>query len=355
MSLRASFSKQVFKFNFNARTSRGLMPDKTSWFICIWDQKQPEVVGMGECGPLPGLSVDDIPNLDHVIANTAGQISTIEESAFEGDFVDRVVAPNYPALRFAVETAVLDFKHGGVRKIFDNGFYTGTPIPINGLIWMAEEDDMIRQIDSKLADGFTCIKLKVGGLDFGRECEVIRYIRSRYSEEGITIRLDANGAFGDNAMARLQQLAEFDIHSIEQPVPPGHHHMAKICRLSPIPVALDEELIGKESTAEKVELLARLQPQYIILKPTLHGGFSGCTEWIKVAESLGIGWWITSALESNIGLNAICQFTAGYNVSVPQGLGTGQLYHNNVPSPLVIKGGNIIWDHRGKWDVSSVR
>jgi o-succinylbenzoate synthase len=354
MSFRASFSKRIFNFNFKARTSRGLMPDKTSWFISVWNESHPDVVGLGECGPLPGLSLDDIPNFDSAVAGTVSRISSLDGHSLSTEMVPKIVQPGFPSLRFAVETAFLDLQHGGKRTIFDNGFRTGTPIPINGLIWMGEKDFMIRQIDQKLANGYKCVKLKIGGLDFENECEVLQYIRECYSGQGITIRLDANGAFGSDAMMYLKQLEKFDIHSIEQPIPPGLNQMADLCRSSPVPIALDEELIVERSREEKLDLLAHLRPQYIVLKPTLHGGLSGCSEWIDVADSLGIGWWITSALESNIGLNSICQFAAEYKVTTPQGLGTGQLYSNNILSPLVTNGGNISFDQTGSWDVSGL-
>lgn len=354
MSFRASFSKRKFNFNFKARTSRGLMPDKTSWFISVWNESHPSAVGLGECGPLPGLSPDAIPNFDSAIASAVSKISSLTGRSLTLEMVDKIVQRGFPSLRFAVETAILDLQHGGKRTIFDNGFRMGTPIPINGLIWMGEKDFMIRQIDQKLASGYKCVKLKIGGLDFENECEILQYIRECYSGQRITIRLDANGAFGSDAMMYLKRLEKFEIHSIEQPIRPGLNQMAELCRSSPIPIALDEELIMERSREEKQDLLARLRPQYIVLKPTLHGGLSGCSAWIDVAESLGIGWWITSALESNIGLNSICQFAGEYKVTTPQGLGTGQLYSNNIQSPLVTREGSISFDQHGSWDVSGL-
>jgi o-succinylbenzoate synthase len=316
MALQASYSKKIFEFNFKARTSRGLMRDKTSWFVKLWDDRNPSVTGIGVC-------------------------QTIE----------RVIDPALPSVRFGLETALLDLQGGGNRILFRNEFITGKPIPINGLIWMGDLDFTMNQINEKIAQGFRCIKLKVGGLDFDRECDVLNYIRKRYFREAITIRLDANGAFKiDEALYKLNELARFDIHSIEQPIKPGLEVMEELCRKSPIPVAFDEELIGIHQPEQKKTLLQSLKPAYIILKPTLHGGLGGCMEWIAIAERLGIAWWITSALESNIGLNAICQFTAQYPVHIPQGLGTGGIYQNNIESPLRVTNGNIFLDTESSWE-----
>lgn len=347
MALQASWFKKVFQFGFKARTSRGLMQDKTSWFIKIWDEKNPQIVGVGECGPLPGLSVDARPDFEDWIAATCEKIPMLTQA---NQALSEIIPTGFPAITFGVETALLDLRNGGRKIIFDNSFIKGSPIPVNGLVWMGDVDFMREQIDHKVAQGFRCIKLKVGGLDFDSECRILEYIRSKFPQEGITIRLDANGAFTvSDAMVRLNTLAKFNIHSIEQPVKPDLPEMENICRVSPIPIALDEELIGKEIPNDKFTLLSRLKPKFIILKPTLHGGFSGCSKWIEIAESLNIGWWITSALESNIGLNAICQFTANYPVVIPQGLGTGMIYENNIASPLRVENGNILMDDQRSW------
>jgi o-succinylbenzoate synthase len=352
MALQTSYSQETFRFSFNARTSRGLMKDKLSWFVKLWDDAHPGVAGLGECGPLPGLSTDDRPDFETVLADVLAKlphhISTQDlqgPPSLTNPVLQKaltLVPAGFPSIRFAIETAWLDLMNGGKKIIFRNGFLEGQRIPINGLIWMGGLDFMMSQINEKVAQGFRCIKLKVGGLDFDRECEVIDYLRKRYFRENITIRLDANGAFKvDEALSRLHELARLKIQSIEQPIKPGLPEMEKLCRESPIPIALDEELIGVEVKEEKIGLLTRLRPQFIILKPTLHGGMTGCQEWIAIAESLGIGWWITSALESNVGLNAICQFTANYPITLPQGLGTGMIYENNVPSNLTVKDGYI--------------
>lgn len=361
MALQATFVRKTFHFGFKARTSRGLMRDKNSWFIRLWDDRDPSVVGLGECGPLPGLSIDARPDFEEVLQATLQAINdkqlSAEElsgTAFLPPHVAEAVPVEFPAILFGLETAWIDLRHGGKRQLWQNSFSAGQPIPINGLIWMGDLDFMMNQINQKIAQGFTCIKLKVGGLDFDRECDVLEYIRKRYYKEDITIRLDANGAFKiDEALFKLTELAKFKIQSIEQPIKPGLEVMEELCRKSPVPVALDEELIGVKA-GEKEALLNRLKPQYIILKPTLHGGLSGCADWIATAERLGVGWWITSALESNIGLNAICQFTANYSITIPQGLGTGAIYTDNIPSPLVAEHGKIFHDPQRPWDANDL-
>lgn len=353
MALQATFFKKVFEFNFRARTSRGLMRDKASWFTRLWDDADPSVYGLGECGPLPGLNPEHRPDFEDVLKQVLEQVSGLSLHDTTFDRLKDLVPPGCPSILFGLETAWLDLRNGGKRLIYDNGFVKGERIPINGLIWMGDLDFMMSQINQKVAQGFRCIKLKVGGLDFDRECDILQYVRKRYFRENITLRLDANGAFKiDEALYKLKELARFTIHSIEQPIKPGLEVMEELCRKSPIPVALDEELIGKETTTDKEALLKHLKPQFIILKPTLHGGLSGCAEWIRVAEKSGIGWWVTSALESNIGLNAICQFTANYPVSIPQGLGTGMIYTNNIEAPLEVADGNIFYNMEGRFEVS---
>ncbi len=351
MPLRVSYTKKVFEFNFKARTSRGLMKEKTSWFIRLWDDRSPEAFGLGECGPLPGLSIDSRPDYEEQLSAIVLAFNAADYHTTTLSQILSLIPKNLPSIIFGFETAFLDFINGAKRIIFDNSFHKGHPIPINGLIWMGDMDFMMGQVNIKIVDGFTCIKLKVGGLNFENECDMLEYIRKRYFRENITIRLDANGAFKvDDALFKLEQLMRFNIHSIEQPIKAGLPEMESLCRTSPIPIALDEELIGKETPIEKRQLLSHLKPKYIVLKPMLHGGMIGCGEWIEEAEKLGIGWWITSSLESNIGLNAICQFTANYETVLPQGLGTGKIYDDNFESPLEVKRGTIFTDPKGKWD-----
>jgi len=353
MALQASVHKKVFQFNFKARTSRGLMRDKTSWFIKIWDEANPEIFGMGESGPLPGLSQDARPEFEDTLKSTVGKISSFTLATVPRD-VRELVPQGFPAITFGLETALADLRLGGKRLIYDNEFVSGKKIPINGLIWMGDLDFMMNQINQKIAQGFRCIKLKVGGLDFDKECDVLQYIRKRYFREDIEVRLDANGAFKiDDVLFKLNELAKFNVHSIEQPLKPGHEATEELCRKSPIPVALDEELIGVEGEHRR-KILENLKPRYIILKPTLHGGLTGCTEWIKLAESLGIDWWLTSALESSVGLNAISQFVSQFSTTMPQGLGTGTIYSDNIPSPLVVEKGTLFYDPKSSWDLSGI-
>jgi len=348
MALQASYFQKVFKFNFKARTSRGLMKDKTSWFVKLWDDQNPSVFGIGESGPLPGLSIDAKPELEEVLKKCIEKIPSLTSSDISA--LKEIIPQEYPSLLFAFETALLDLKHGGKRVIYSNRFIQGDRIPINGLIWMGDMDFMMNQINQKIALGFRCIKLKVGGLDFDRECDILNYIRKRYFRDDITIRLDANGAFKiDDVLFRLTELAKYNMQSIEQPIKSGLPEMEELCRKSPIPVAFDEELIGKFTSQEKTNLLQHFKPAYIVLKPTLHGGLQHCAEWISIAEKLSVGWWMTSALESNIGLNAICQFTANYATVLPQGLGTGLIYDNNFDSPLTVDKGNIFYRKEMEW------
>jgi L-alanine-DL-glutamate epimerase-like enolase superfamily enzyme len=245
---------------------------------------------------------------------------------------------------------LLDLYHGGQRKIFPGSFTEGKPIPINGLIWMGGMDFMLQQVEIKIRDGFRCIKLKVGGLDFEKECDILQYIRRKYFRDNIIIRLDANGAFkADDALYKLKELSKFNVHSIEQPIKAGSDFLQELCAKSPIPIGLDEELIGQDP---KGNLLAVIKPAYVVLKPSLHGGFAGVQGWIESARSAGIGWWITSSLESTVGLNALAQFVAQFNPEVPQGLGTGTIYTDNFASPIEISGQNLVFNPRETWQIS---
>ncbi len=358
MSLTATLHKKVFKFNFDARTSRGAMRDRTSWFLQLRDAARPAVVGIGECAPLPGLSPELNPEFEQRLERWVARFNELKVAPMSSlQACTTFLQKEFPeeakvsSLAFAFETAMLDLVNGGNRVIYRNSFIEGKPIPINGLIWMGGIDFMLQQIEIKIRDGFRCIKLKVGGIDFEKECDVLQYVRRKYFRDQITIRLDANGAFRpDDALYKLQELTRFDIHSIEQPLKKGAELLPELCEKSPIPVALDEELIGVQ---EKAALLDRIKPKYLILKPALHGGLSGCSDWIAEAQKRGMGWWVTSALESNIGLNAIAQFLSEYSISIPQGLGTGGLYENNFQSPLeVVKAGNLAYVKGQQWDVS---
>ena len=331
-----------------AGTSRGVLYSKPSWILHLNDE---EVTGNGEISIIPDLSPDfsDQTSFQKKIEEVVSELNNgawNSQTGIESSFLDSL--RSFPSIKFGVETAWLDFKNGGKGLYFDNLFSRGKQkIPINGLVWMGTPEFMQDQIEQKLKTGFTTIKMKIGAIELESELAILRSIRKRFTSDQLTLRVDANGAFTKEETTKvLQQLAELEIHSIEQPIPAGNIiEMQELCRTTPIPIALDEELIGIHSKDDKKALLQTIQPQYIILKPSLHGGISGTEEWIQLAEERGIPWWMTSALESNIGLNAICQFTAQYNNSLPQGLGTGSLYANNFETDLVVRDGFIMLQH----------
>jgi o-succinylbenzoate synthase len=350
MPLKAAFKSHILQFRFEAGTSRGVLTEKKSWFIKILDTENPTVFGIGECSPLKGLSIE-----------ICELFNDLDLEIFEWNLqiiLDQLTENDWPSVRFGFETAMRDFMNGGRRVVFDNDFSTQQkPIDINGLIWMNSPAVMLQQIDEKLQAGYKTLKLKIGAIDFEQECEVLANIRQRFSASDICLRVDANGAFGvDNALEKLKRLSDFDLHSIEQPIRHGQiEQLAALCEQTPVPIALDEELIGSFDYAQKRKLLKTIQPQYIILKPTLLGGFNHCREWIETAQRLNIGWWITSALESNIGLNAIAQFTAEFTNPLPQGLGTGQLYENNIDSPLQINQGQLSYSQSIDWNFDVIQ
>ncbi|MFC5411892.1 o-succinylbenzoate synthase [Larkinella bovis] len=357
MSLKANFFKYTLHFTFEAGTSRGVLNEKDSYFVRISDDDDPDVVGWGECAPLRGLSIDDRPDFAEQLRHTCDLFNQLDLQLFHWNvpIFLQLISDQLPSIQFGFETAMRDFINGGERTVFKNEFGTGEKaIPINGLVWMGKPEVMRRQIEEKLEAGYTTIKLKIGALDFQQECALIESIRSRFGADQIAIRVDANGAFSvDDALEKLKQLATYQIHSIEQPIRPGQFDsMTELCRQSPVPIALDEELIGHMEYVDRTRLLKRLQPQFITLKPSLLGGFIHCDQWIEIASRLGIGWWITSALESNIGLNAIAQYTAQFKNPLPQGLGTGQLYHNNLESPLTIDRGFLKTDPSKRWNLA---
>ena len=359
MALQASFLKKTFDFSFKARTSRGSMIRKDSWFFKVWDAKSPEVFGMGEAGPLPGLSPEKPEDVERQFGEVIQLISkglTMNSLAslvdIRGYFKSMELSSS---VSFAIETAFLDLKNGGARVVFDNRFLKGESIPINGLVWMGGLDEMLQQVNIKLYDGYSCIKVKIGGMNFEKELDILQFIRRKYFRDVVTLRLDANGSFKEeDALYKLMDCSRYDVHSIEQPVKAGSSVLPELCKKSPIPIALDEELIGVNEKARKIELLDRIAPQFIILKPMLHGGILGSEEWIELANERKIGWWITSALESNIGLNAIAQFAANYPITLHQGLGTGTIYEDNVPSPLEVKRGSLVYNSQENWDLSGL-
>ena len=351
--LKFSYLKRTLDFRFDAGTSRGVLKTRDVYWIKCWSESAPSVIGWGEAAPLVGLSPDFLedfePKLQEqlVIAENQSWPTTEDELLL---LIKEVVPMDLPSIRFGLETAVLDLLNGGQKRILPNNFFDHQlSIPINGLIWMGDRDFMLRQIDQKLEEGFDCIKMKIGAIDFDQELELLRYIRERVSPEKMVLRVDANGAFSvEEALGKLERLSAYSLHSIEQPIKAGQwKQMRALCQSTPLPIALDEELIG---VREKEELLDTIRPQHIILKPTLVGGILETREWIHLAEERGIGWWMTSALESNIGLNAICQLASSLRPSIPQGLGTGKLYHNNLNSPLQVHSGQIHYDATIPWE-----
>jgi len=345
--LEASFQSYKLIFNFDAGTSRGVLKERNTYFIRLWDPNHPQRIAVGEAGPLQGLSPDyaDLESKIQILCEALrGQ--PIPQSYQEITTVlNKFVSQSLPSVRFALETAFYDFLRGANKMLFPGAFTEGSySIPINGLIWMGDFDFMKDQIDQKIASGYNCIKIKIGAIDFEAECSLLDYIRNRYGQK-ISLRVDANGAFKPaDVRQKLNRLSKFHIHSIEQPVLPGQHKLLRDLCLNPIiPIALDEELIGITDSDQKEALLDSIHPQYIVLKPTLLGGMDATREWIRLADQREIGWWITSALESNIGLNVLAQFVATFKSKLPQGLGTGHLYTNNLPSRLYIDQGRLFY------------
>lgn len=319
-------------FKKPAGTSRGTYVTRKVWYIHLTADEFPGRTGIGECAPLPQLSCDDLPDYPLILASLSAQ------TAATGKIDVEALRP-YPSILFALETA---FRHlqTGSYALWDTPFGRGEAgIPINGLIWMGNYRQMLEQIETKMQAGFRCIKLKIGAIDFEQELALLRHIRAHFRAAEVELRVDANGAFDPaDALEKLKRLSDFDLHSIEQPIRAGQYEeMARLTAETPLPIALDEELIGWHRVADKGQLLDTIRPQYIILKPSLHGGMSGGEEWIEEACKREIGWWITSALESNIGLNAIAQWCATFDNPLSQGLGTGALFTDNVAMPLEIR------------------
>lgn len=345
--LKADYQYYPLNFKQASGTSRGVLTQKDSWFIRIWDDKNPDVKGVGECSIIKGLSSDDRDGY-------VDKIKEICESIDDYWYYLEDGLTEWPSIYFGLETAFLDFQAKGSKVLFPSDFTKGkAQIPINGLVWMGDSGFMKEQIQQKLEDGFDCLKLKIGAINFDEEIKLLQAIRKDFGSDKIELRVDANGAFSPaDALNKLKILSEFQIHSIEQPIKAGQWKtMADLCLFSPLPIALDEELIGVSDLSLKNELLDTIKPQYIILKPSLLGGIKGSKEWINLAEERNIPWWITSALESNIGLNAIAQWTYTLNNPMPQGLGTGQIYSNNIVSPLHMSKGFLAYDTSAKWEI----
>lgn len=336
--MKVNLSQQTLHFKKPARTSRGEYTEHCAIIISITDDKG-QRIGLGECAPLPDLSCDR-----NAYTRMSDVAALIQKAIGSDDYVE-VLRP-YPALLFALESAMADYQHNPL--FYDTPFaHSKEGIPMNGLVWMSDYDDMQEQVKQKLKQGFRCIKLKIGAIGWDDEIRLISKIRSRFSKNTLELRVDANGAFTPKeAMARLEELAGYDIHSIEQPIRQYQwKEMAELCRNTPLPIALDEELIGVNTLEEKCALLETIKPQYIVVKPTLHGGMSGSMEWISEANKRNIGSWITSALEGNIGLRNVALLAArvyGPHIAFPQGLGTGMLYTDNVEMDIEVRG-NKLW------------
>ena len=342
--MKATYQKYILNFKRPSGTSRGVMNVKETWFLVL---EQDGKKGIGECGILRGLSADDRPDYEAKIQWTCQNIHLGKEHLWEALL-------EFPSIQFGVEMAFQSLASETPFLLFPSAFTEGKKnMVINGLVWMGEAEFMKQQIEEKLAQGFHCIKLKIGAIDFQKELDLLYFIRQNFDADTIEIRVDANGAFDESdALYKLNQLSGYKLHSIEQPITKNHtDSMSELCKNTPIPIALDEELIGVFSYAEKEALLIKIKPQYIILKPSFVGGFRGTQEWIDLAKKHQIGWWITSALESNIGLNAIAQWTFLQQNSMPQGLGTGGLYTNNFDCPLEVKNGHLSYNPNLDWKV----
>ena len=335
--MKIEIEERLLHFKQPAGTSRGVYTERRLWLVSISDG---DTVGVGECAPLLDLSCDALePHIyNKVLRDFCDQMEQTGEIPYEA-------MRDYPSMLFGLETAMLNLRRGNC--LFDTSFARGeVGIPINGLVWMGSYEEMLKRMEEKLKLGFRCVKLKVGAIDFDKELDLVKRIRERFSHREVELRLDANGGFTpDEALYRLELLSQYAIHSIEQPIKQKQWaKMAELCRDAPLPIALDEELIGVNDPVAKRQMLRIIKPAYIVLKPSLHGGMMGCREWIDIACEEGVGSWITSALESNIGLNAIAQFCSdvyGDAISFPQGLGTGQLFTDNIPMPLEIRGDKL--------------
>ncbi|MEM9680697.1 MAG: o-succinylbenzoate synthase [Bacteroidota bacterium] len=341
--MQATYHKYTLQFKRPSGTSRGILTTKETWFIILTENGS---TGIGECGLLRGLSYDDRDDYedrlqwvcDHIDLGLEALLAQLDE---------------FPSIQFGLEMAFRSLASKSQFELFPSAFTKfGDPITINGLIWMGDKAFMQKQIQEKIEGGFHCIKLKIGAIDFETELDILKHIRNEFSPDDIELRVDANGAFHpDLALEQLKRLSDYQLHSIEQPIKPKQWEvMAKLCDSSPLDIALDEELIGVTSEEERRQILEIIKPQYIILKPSLVGGFRGSHYWINHAEDLNVRWWITSALESNVGLNAIAQWTYTLKNPLPQGLGTGGLYTNNFDSPLIVKNGTLRYDLKENWN-----
>jgi O-succinylbenzoate synthase len=348
--MKARWIERTLTPHFTLGTSKGPIDARTVWYLIAWDDAHPGIHGVGEVALFPGHSREFPADV---------RVKLIELCERTSDWRQRLGTDlvDVPSVRFAVEQCLKDLEAGGTKTLFPSEFTLGRkPIPINGLVWMGDKATMKQRIREQIEGGYSTVKMKIGAIGLEDELELLRAVRKEYSPKDLTLRVDANGAFSfSEAPAVLERLAALDIHSIEQPVAPGLYEvMAELCARSPIPIALDEDLIGLNRTELKCDLLDHVRPRYIVIKPSLVGGWAATLEWIELARARGIGWWITSALESSIGLNAIAQFTATLDVDMPQGLGTGRVYSNNIPSPLLAGQGYLHYRPEVAWDLSAL-
>ena len=341
--MKAVFKKHILNFKQASGTSRGILRTKETYFLKLIKGIN---IGVGECAIFRGLSIDDRPDYEEKLQWLCNNINK-ETNLLLNELTE------FPSIQFGLEQALLSLQSSNSFELFPSKFtQSKDAININGLIWMGSEAFMKQQIKEKLASGFSVLKMKIGAIDFNAEIELLKSIRKEFSSKEIELRVDANGAFKPSeALEKLSVLSKFEIHSIEQPIKQGQlNEMAELCLKTPIPIALDEELIGVFNVTKKKELLQIVNPQYIILKPSLIGGFKGSEEWVQLADKQNVGWWVTSALESNIGLNAIAQWTYSLHTKMPQGLGTGSLFTNNIESPLEVKNGHLHYNNTKNWN-----
>lgn len=345
--MRLAIAPYMLKFAQPGGTSRGVLTEKPTYFIKIYDERNPEVYGIGECAVFPGLSPEADSRYEYKLIELLANIAIGRPTDLS----------HHSSIQFGLEQALRDYAGGGKGLYFPSEFTEGREqIMINGLVWMGKYDEMLERLEQKIKEGFHCIKIKIGAISLEEELDLIRHIRKNYSPDRITIRVDANGGFNmENIFPVLKRLADLGVHSIEQPIPAGNAElMAFVCKMSPVPVALDEELIGIHDADDRRRLLDTISPAYIILKPALCGAFSGAEDWISAANERNIGWWITSALESNIGLNAIAQWTAYLGVKGYQGLGTGGVFTNNISTPVYLEGETLHYNPAKSIDRSAI-
>ena len=345
--IKATYYKYILQFKTPSGTSRGILKTKETWFLYLSKEGK---FGVGECGLFRGLSIDDRPDYEDKLKWVCNNIEL---------GLDILLAKtiHFPSIQIGLEQAFLSLQSTSPYKLFVSNFTeSNKSIDINGLIWMGDREFMNDQIKEKIAQGFRCLKMKIGAIDFATEVQLLASIRKEFSINDIELRVDANGAFKPSeALEKLKILSNYDLHSIEQPIRQGHYQeMALLCEETPLPIALDEELIGVFDVTKRTKMLQIIKPQYIILKPSLVGGFKESLEWIELAKKSGIGWWVTSALESNIGLNAIAQWTATLKSSMPQGLGTGGLFTNNFDSPLEVYKGGLYYNKNKNWNFNLI-